>query len=167
MGDFVTTGTTKTAVRTLATPIADANSYTTLIQGILTANPWECTPYESAGVAHSGIEKSKESYSGKIVYLNNEAKSIGNVSIKAPTLAGFTTCVSNVLADSALETAIGGSCSHDSSEDKYSVTFRCHNSDGDLYYVTISRDKIRVSSFESEDVKATLETWADANENLA
>ena len=167
MADFVNTATTKTAVRDLATPIADLAAFTSLVDGIITNNPWGCTSYESAGETLPAITKTREYYSGRIVYENAEAKTIGQISVKAPTMAAFNTNIVTVLADTTLRTAMGGSPSHDSSEDKFSCTLRCHDANGELYIVAFSRDKIRLSSFEADSIRTSLDTWADGVTSLA
>jgi hypothetical protein len=167
MADFVNTATTKTAVRDLSVPIADLASFTALVQEITENNPWGCTSYQSAGQTLPGVAISREYYSGRVIYENNEAKTIGQISIKAPTAAGFTANVSTVLANAALTTAMGGTPSHDSSDDKFSCTLRCHHSNGELYLVTLSRDKIRLSSFEADSIRTSLESWADTVAILA
>lgn len=167
MGDFVNTGTTKTAVRELASQIADLNSFTTLIQGVIDDNPWECTSYESGGETLDPVIKSREYYSGKVVYENTEAKVVGQITVRAPTAAAFNTNVSTILANAALTAAMGGTSSHDSSEDKFTCTLRCHSEDGELYSVTFQRDKIRISSYESDVIRTDLDTWADGITALA
>jgi hypothetical protein len=167
MADFVNTTTTKTAVRDLTAPIADITAFVTLVQDILDTNPWECTTYQSAGQSMPAVSKTREYYSGRIIYENGEAKTVGQVSVRAPTAAAFNTSVSTVLSNTALTTAMGGTPSHDSSEDKFSCTLRCHDENGELYSVALSRDAIRLSSFEEDTIRTTLETWADAIPALA
>jgi hypothetical protein len=77
-------------------------------------------------------------------------------------VAAFNTSVSAVLANAALITEMGGTPSHDSSEDKFSCTLRCHDENGELYPVALSRDTIRFSSFEDDTIRTGLDTWADA-----
>ncbi|MFH0967801.1 MAG: hypothetical protein V1862_08985 [Methanobacteriota archaeon] len=161
MADFITSNTTKTAVRDLAEPIPDITTFVTLVQSILDTNPWGCTTYQSAGQTLPAIAKTRESYSGRIVYENAEAKTVGQISVKAPTAASFNTDVSTIVGTAALNTAMGGSPSHDSSEDKFSCTLRCHDVNGELYLVALSRDKIRLSYFEADTIRTSLETWAD------
>ena len=161
MADFITATTTRTAVRDLAAPIADLSTFVTLVQEILDTNPWGCTSYPSAGQTLPGIAKSREYYSGRIVYENTEAKAVGQISVKAPTAAAFNANVSTVIATAALGTAMGGTPSHDSSEDKFSCTLRCHDSNGELYTVSLTREKVRLSSFEADSIRTSLETWAD------
>lgn len=167
MADFINTATTKTAVRDLAVPIANLATFTGLVQDILDNNPWGCTSYPSAGQTLPAVVKTRETYSGRVVYEDAEAKTIGQISVKAPTSAGFTANVSTVIATAALTTAMGGTPSHDSSEDKFSCSFRCHDPNGELYIVALSRDKIRLSSFEADSIRTSLDTWADTVAILA
>jgi hypothetical protein len=167
MADFVNTTTTKTAVRDLSVPVADITAFITLVQDILDTNPWECTSYQSAGQTMPAVSKTREYYSGRIIYEDGQAKTVGQISVRAPTAAAFNTSVSTVLANAALTTAMGGTPSHDSSDDKFSCTLRCHDENGELYSVTLSRDAIRLSSFEADSIRTTLETWADAIPALA
>ena len=117
MADFTQTATVKTAVRELAAPIDSMAAFTSIIDDILTNNPWGCTSYEQAGVTLPGVSKASESYTGRVIYENNEAKTVGTISIKAPTPSAFNTDVGTIVATTALNTAMGGTPSHDSSED--------------------------------------------------
>jgi hypothetical protein len=161
MADFVQKAAVKSAVRKLAVPIANLTTFTSLVQDILDNNPWGCTPYSSAGANIAGIVKGTESYSGTVIYEDAEAKTVGRIAVRAPTSTGFTTNVSTILATAALGTAMGGSPSHDSSEDAFSVALKCHDSTGELYSVTLKRDSITVSSYESDTIRTNLESWAD------
>jgi len=167
MADFVSKSTVKSAERKLATPFATKAALNTIIGNILADNPWGCTPYTSAGETLPAVSKSSEYYSGKVVYENNEAKNVGYVTIKAPSSTGFDTCISNILAEEALETAMGGVASHDNSEDNFSVTLKCHASNGELYNVRFSRDAVTVTSYEADSILTTIETWADTVPELA
>jgi len=167
MADFVSKSTVKSAERKLATPFATKAALNTIIGNILADNPWGCTPYTSAGETLPAVSKSTEYYSGKVVYEINGGKAVGAVTIKAPSSTGFDTCISNILADTGLETAMGGVASHDNSEDNFSVTLKCHASNGELYNVRFSRDAVTVTSYEADSILTTIETWADTVPELA
>ncbi|NLW75543.1 MAG: hypothetical protein GXY18_03840, partial [Methanomicrobiales archaeon] len=126
MADFVSKSTVKSAERILATPFANKAALNTLIGDILVDNPWGCTSYVSGGENLPAVSKSSEYYSGTIIYENSDGKQIGRISVKSQSSAGFDTTVTNVLANEALETAMGGTGSHDSSEDGFSITLKCH-----------------------------------------
>ena len=59
MADFVEKSVTKTAVRALASPIADVSSFDTIVQSVITGNPFGCVAYTESGVPHQPVEKSK------------------------------------------------------------------------------------------------------------
>ncbi|WP_181391519.1 hypothetical protein ACKUB1_03040 [Methanospirillum stamsii] len=56
---------------------------------------------------------------------------------------------------------MGGTGSHDSSEDGCSVILKYHTDTGELYNVGFKREKITVSSDEADSILTTIETWAD------
>ena len=75
--------------------------------------------------------------------------------------------ITEILANSALTAAIGGDAIRDSESESYSCTLKCHDANGEVYYVTFSRDQVRVSSCSDDAIKTTVETWADTVPALA
>lgn len=167
MADFVSKSTVKSAERKLAEPFETKAAFLTVVNTVISDNPWGCTPYTSAGETLPAVSKSTEYYSGKVVYEDAQLKNVGNVSIKAPSSTGFDTAISNTLANAALETAFGATASHDSSEDNFSVTLKCHAANGELYNVRFSRDAVSVTSYEADSILTAIETWADTIPALA
>jgi len=169
MGDFTQKSVVKSAVRKLAAPIADYTAFSALIQDVIDNNPWGCTAYESAGVAKPAVEKSKEAYSAAIAYENSEAKLVGKIPVRGPTMAAVNTAVTQITGNTAITTGMGTgvSASHDSSEDTFSCTLKCHASVGELYSVTFKRDSVTISSYEDDTIRTGLETWADTVAILA
>ena len=68
MADFVQSSDSKNAVRELATPIPDVTTFNTIVQSVITDNPFECVAYMTAGENHDPVEKTRETYTAKIVY---------------------------------------------------------------------------------------------------
>jgi hypothetical protein len=56
---------------------------------------------------------------------------------------------------------------HDTENDSFSVTIRCHDQNGELYNVTFSRDRVTVQSYSDDAILAKVETWADTKPQLA
>ena len=162
MADFITTSTAKSATRELRNPIATLAEFDTIVSAVIANNPWNCTPYQYRGESQPAVSISKEQYTAKIQYQNNTGKVIGTITVQAPTKTGLTSAVSLVQGDEDLENAIGGIAAQDPTKDKYSCTLRCNAASGDLYYVTFSRDKVRVTSYEQDSVLDDLEAWADS-----
>jgi hypothetical protein len=167
MADFTTKSVTKSAERILTTPIDTVANFLALVQDLIDNNPWGCVSYTSNGATVAGVVRGSEYYSGKVVYENTEAKTVGQISVRAPTSAAFSTDISTIIATTAISTAMGGTASHDSSEDTFSCTLKCHASNGENYNVTFKRDSVSVSGYEADSILTVIESWADTVALLA
>lgn len=167
MADFTQRTNVKSAIRKLADPIADVTAFNTIVQSVITTNPFGCVSYMTAGSNHPPVEKSKESYTAKFVYQDEDAKTVGNSSESYNTMAGFTSGIAAVLANTANSTAHGGSAFHNTEKDTYSVTLKCHDPSGEMYFVTISRQQVAIFSYEDDAIRTVIETWADGVTALA
>ncbi len=167
MADFVQSTNVKSAVRKLANPIADLAAFNTLVQSVITTNPFGCVSYMSSGVNHPPVEKSREAYTAKIVYQDTDAKTVGSGSESYNTVAGFNAGVTAMLANTANNTAHGGTPVHDTASDTFSTTLKCHDPNGELYFVNISRGRVVISSYEDDSIRTRIETWADGVTALA
>ena len=124
MADFVQSNVTKSAVRELADPIADVATFNTIVQSVITDNPFACVAYMTAGLNHDPVEKTKEGYTVKIVYQDTDAKVVGSLSDKFNTIAGFTAGAAAILANTALSTAHGGTAVRDTENEAFSATLK-------------------------------------------
>jgi len=167
MADFVQNANVKSAIRALAEPIADVATFNTIVQSVITDNPFECVEYMTAGETHPAVEKTKEAYTAKMVYQDSLAKTVGTGNHKFNTLAGFNAGVTALLAAAAVSTAHGGSVVHDVGSDAFSATLRCHDANGEIYMVNFSRDRVTITSYEDEAIRTNVETWADTVAALA
>jgi hypothetical protein len=114
MADFIQSANVKSATCTLAEPIADVATFNTIVQSVVTSNPFECIAHMTAGESHPADEKTKEAYTAKLVYQDTDAKSIDTGSHKFNTLAKFNAGITALLAAAAVSMAHGGSVVHDS-----------------------------------------------------
>ena len=167
MADFVQSANVKSAVRTLAEPIADVATFNTIVQSVITDNPFECVAYMTAGESHPAVEKTKEAFTAKLVYQDTLAKTVGTGSHKFNTLAGFNAGITALLAAAAVSTAHGGSVVHDVGSDAFSATLRCHDANGEIYMVNFSRDRVTITSYSDDAIRTNVETWADTVAALA
>ena len=83
------------------------------------------------------------------------------------SIAGFAAGVAILMANAPLATAHGGTAIHDPDEDSYSATLKCHDANGELYFVNFSRDRMIVASYSEDAILAKVETWADTIAGLA
>jgi len=167
MADFTQNTNVKSAVRKLAAPIADINAFNTIIQSVITTNPFGCVSYMSGGASHQPVEKSRESYTAKFVYQDADAKTVGRGAESYSTLAGFTAGIAAVLANTANTTAHAGTVARSPDADSFSATLRCHDPSGELYQVNFSRQQVTISSYEDDAIRTRIETWADGVAALA
>jgi hypothetical protein len=161
MADFIPTTISKNAVRVLRTPLASLSAFTTIVNGVVSGNPWGCIPYTRAGMNMPPVEITRQVYSGKVIYQDVMGKTIGTITVSAPSQSGFTSAIADVVGNSTLEGLMGGIAVHDPIADNFSNTVRCCAADGDLFNVTFTRKQVRVASYNDDGVLATLETWAD------
>ncbi len=168
MADFVSRSVVKSAVRTLATPIATLAAFEEVVDDILTSNPFGCTAYESGGVSHQGIEKTRESYTARFIVEDAEAQTIGTIAVRNPTSAAYTANIATVNATAALRTNMSGAnLAHATDDDSFTATIRCHDASGELYNVAITRTAVTVSGYEADAILTAVEAWADATPALA
>jgi hypothetical protein len=147
MADFTQKSVTKSAERKLTTPIETVATFLALIQDVIDNNPWGCVSYTSSGATVAGVVRGSESYSGKVVYENAQAKTVGQISDGSD----FRSDVSTIMAATAINTAMGGTPGYDSSGNSFSCTLKCHTSNGENYSVTFRRDSITLSSYEADE----------------
>jgi hypothetical protein len=139
MADFVEQSVTKSAVRELTTPFADAAALNTVVASVISTNPFGCTSYEVGGVTMDPVTKTREYYNARVIYEDDGAKTVGYVTIRAPTGAAFATMKTEVISDAEMAAAMGGDASDDFERDTYSVI---------LYYPM--RIRIQSKSVEEE-----------------
>jgi hypothetical protein len=167
MGDFIQNSQTKNAVRILVNPIADITAFNQIVQSVIADNPFGCVAYMTAGTSFPPVEKTRESYTVKIVYEDSNAKNIGNDSAKYNTITGFNAGATALLASAANIAAHGGTAVRDSEHDTYTATLRCHDANGELYFVNFSRTQVTLTSYSDDAIRTTVETWADTVPALA
>lgn len=167
MADFNPTTITRTAVRKLTNPIADVTVFDNIVQGIINSNPFQCVAYTSAGVSHLPVERSREGYTARVKYEDADVKSVGLVTIRTGTIAAFTTIANIIAADTAIAASMGGNPSRDTNHESYSSTLKCHDVNGETYFVSFSRTQVSITSYTDEAIRTRIETWADSVPALA
>jgi hypothetical protein len=161
MADFTTSSTTKSAIRKLAAPLADVTAFDNLVQSVVANNPFQCVSYNQGGVSHDPVERSKQGYTARVIYQDGLAKTIAVISLRAPTIASFTSVANQLVANTAIATAIGGTPFRDMNNEKYAASLKCHDANGELYFVNFSREQVTLTSYSDEAIRSRVETWAD------
>jgi hypothetical protein len=167
MADFVQSSETKNAVRNLAAPISDVTTFDGIVQSVITTNPFGCVDYMTAGTNHPGVEKTRENYTGRVVYQDVNAKTVGIGSHRFNSVAGYTAGAAALMAAAGLTAAHAGTPAHDAGDDSFSATLRCHDANGELYNLTFARDRVTLQSYSDDAIRTKVETWADTVPALA
>jgi hypothetical protein len=167
MADFVQNSETKSAIRELANPIEDVGTFNSIVQSVITDNPFACVSYMTAGVTHDPVEKTRESYTVKLIYQDAEAKTVGSLSDKYTTIAGFNAGATALLASAPVTAAHGGTAVRDLDNETFSATVRCHDPNGELFNITFSRGRLSLTSYSDEAIRTKVEAWADTVAALA
>jgi len=167
MADFVQSSQVKSAIRELAAPIQDAETFNSIVQSVINANPFGCVAYMTAGESHEPVEKTRESYTAKFVYEDADVKNVGSGSDSFNTLAGFNAGIVAISADTALAAAHAGTRVRDAEHDTFSATLRCHDPNGEIYNVNFSRRRVTITSYSDQSLRTAVETWADTVPALA
>ena len=158
---------TKTAVRNLTAPIADAAAFAAIPASVISTNPFGCTSYEVGGMTTDPVVNTKESYGARILYQDDDGKTTGTLTLRAPSTAAFATMKSEILGDAEITAPLGGAPVNDAERETYSLTLKCHDPSGELYFVTFTRSEVRISSYEDDAILALVEAWADTVPALA
>jgi hypothetical protein len=168
MADFVETNMNRTSVRELAVPVADVAAFDAIVQSVLDTNPFGCTDEAGEGGAViPGVARNREYYTARVVYEDDEARIVGQVSLRSPTVAAFEANAAEVMANAALAAAMGGDAVRDAAKETYSCQLRCHDPSGEVYYVTFTRKNVRISSYQDDAIRTAVEAWADTVPALA
>jgi len=161
MTDFKRKPGTKSAYRTLKKPIADIQQFDGLVQSLILSNPLGCTSYRTARKNYPPILKVREMYTARFVYLNAEKKRIGTGLDMYDSVDGYQTGIAAVISNVANNLSHRGTVRHLPEADLFSVMLKCHDPGGELYYLSIGRNRITVSSYSDDATRKRVEAWAD------
>jgi hypothetical protein len=152
---------TKSAVRFLTTPFPDITVFDAVVRSLILNNPLACTSYRSAKKHHPPVEKVREMYTAKFVYLNAMGKQIGIGLDRYDSVEGYHTGIAAVISNMANIAAHRGKVRHIPAADLFSVLLKCHDTGGELYFLSIARDRDTLSSYSDDAIREQVEKWAD------
>lgn len=152
---------TKSAFRYLKKPFPDATAFDTIVRSLVMNNPLGCTSYRSGKRNHPPVEKVREMYTAKFVYEDPNGKRIGTGQEMYNSLEGYQYGIAAVISNMANLAAHRGKVRHMPDADLFSVILKCHDSDGELYFLSIARDRVTVSSYTDDGIRRRVERWTD------
>jgi hypothetical protein len=158
---------TKSAFRNLKKPLPDAIAFYAVVRSLIRSNPLGCTSYLSGRKNHQPVEKVREMYTAKFVYEDPNGKRIGAGQDMYDSLEGYQYGIAAVISNMANIAAHRGKVRHIPDSDLFSVILKCHDPDGELYFLSIARNRLTVSSYMNNEIRRRFELWADRVPALA
>ena len=88
---------------------------------------------------------------------------LGTIVVDAPNRAAYDDIIAELLAATAITQAYGSdaSANRNSAKDSWNVRLKIHDPTGEIYYLAFTRKDLKISSYESDDILAKVDTWAD------
>jgi hypothetical protein len=158
---------TKSAIRRLKNPFPDITAFDAVIRSLVVKNPFGCTSYRSAKRHHPPVEKMREMYTAKFVYLDANGKRIGYGLDMYDSIEGYENGIAAVISNMANIAAHGGKVRHLRAADLFSVILKCHDPEDGLYFLSIARNRVTLSSYTDERIRTLVGKWADEVPELA
>jgi hypothetical protein len=150
----------RSAVLYIPTPFPDIRAFTGFVQSVILKNPFGCTPYMTGRKSHPPVEKVREMYTAKFVYVDAGHRQSGSGSDIYDTLEGYEDGIAAVVSNTANALAHRGKAKHVPAADLFSVTLQCHEADDTRWLFSVARDRITLSSYSSDATRKRVETWA-------
>jgi len=151
---------TKSAVLSPKTPFPDIGAFSAFVRDIVLKNPFGCTSYMTGRKNHPPVEKIREMYTAKFVYLDKNRVQVGSGSEVYHTLDGYEDGIAAVVSNTANALAHKGKAKHTPDADLFSATLQCHDPDGTLWFLSIARDRVTISAYKNDKVKERVGAWA-------
>ncbi len=165
MADFVQKTVNKTALREITLTIADVETFDSLIEMVLDDNPFGCVDYTTRdGQTVEGVVRNREHYTAKVNFINDDGKRVGTVSLQSPSIAAFEANAAEVMGNAALATRripLERRTPHLPVLQLRSVGTSHSAPAGRDSYATFTQKTVRISSYQDDAIKTTVETWAD------
>ena len=138
-----------------------------LVRSLILANPLGCTSYQSTKKHHPPVQKVREMYTAKFIYLDEKGKRTGSGSEVYNSVEGYENGIAAVISNMANIASHRGKVRHVPAADLFSVTLKCHDPYGELYFLSIARNRVTLSSYSDEGIRKRVERWADSVPALA
>jgi hypothetical protein len=167
MPDFRPRPGTRKTYRRLKNPIADSAAFNRIIQDLVSCNPLGCTSYYARRKNHPPVQKAREMYTAKFEYRNEKRKRIGTSIEMYDSVEGYETGIAAVISNMANIASHRGKVKHLPEADLFSVMLKCHDPNGELYFLSIARNRITLSSYHDERIRERVEEWAKSVPELA
>jgi hypothetical protein len=142
-------------------------AFSAVVRALLIRNPLGCTSYCAQRRNFPPVMPVRERYTAKFVYLDTNGKQVGTSSEVYDSLEGYETGSASMITNMANIAAHRGKVKHLREADLFSVTLKCHDPSGELYFLSLARGRITVSSYTDDAIRRKVEAWSDSVPALA
>lgn len=150
---------TRSSVHHFKNLFSDISSFDRVIQSLVLENPLGCTSYMSLKRNHPPVEIVRQRYTAKFVYLNESGMRIGTGSDMYDSVEGYQNGIAAIISNLANREAHRGKVRHIPSSDLFSVIMKCHDPNGELYFLSMARNRVTLSSYEAEEIRSRFGDW--------
>jgi hypothetical protein len=157
---------TRSATRILHTPFADITAFSRVVRSLVLTNPIGCTSYRSIKKVHPPLEIVREMYTAKFQYTNDKGKRIGTGQEMYDSVDGYELGIAAMISNMANIAAHRGRVRHIADADHFAVILKCHDPVGGLFFVSVARDRLTVSSYTDDTIRKKVEAWANGEPAL-
>ncbi|MFA4861220.1 hypothetical protein [Methanoregula sp.] len=153
-------GTKSTVIR-LKDPVSDIKTFEGVIRSLVLTNALECTSYRSVARHYPPVDVVREMYTAKFAYMDAKGKRIGSGSEVYNSIEGYECGIAAVISNMANIAAHCGKVKHLPGADLYSVTLKCHDPGDELFFLSIARNRVTLSSYNDDRIRLRVRTWVD------
>jgi hypothetical protein len=158
---------TKSAVCRLENAFPDIIAFDEVVRSLILKNPLGCTSYRTVKRNHPPVEIAREMYTAKFVYLDPDGKQIGIGLDRYNSIEGYQTGIAAVISNMANIASHRGKVKHVPAADLFSVLLKCHDADGEMFFLSIARNRITLSSYTDDSIRKRVNQWTDSVPALA
>jgi hypothetical protein len=100
-------------------------------------------------------------YTAKFVYIDPKGKRIGSGSEVYDSVEGYQTGIAAVISNMANIASHRGKVRHITEADLFSVTLKCHDPNDEIYFLSLARDRLTLSSYNDDEIRKQVGRWID------
>jgi hypothetical protein len=148
--------------RILKHPIPDIETFDSIVRTLVRSNPLGCTSYFSLRKNYPPVKVVREMYTAKFAYTTPGEKRIGTSSEVYDSVEGYETGIAAMISNMANLAAHRGKIRHRKDADLFSVILKCHDPNDGIYFISLARRRVTVSSYTDDAIRKKVEAWAES-----
>ena len=167
MTNFRTRPGSGSVTKKLKQPFPDISTFDAVVQALRLKNPLGCTAYNTIKRTFPPVMPVRERYTAKFAYLGKGGKLVGSSSDVYDSREGYETGIASMITNLSNIASHRGKIVHRKDADLFSVTLKCHDPEAALFFISLARDRITVSSFSDDAIVKRVKAWTDSMPELA